>query len=173
MAHALETILEAASKSNGMVGGNNIRFILLGDGARKKALKEKARAMGLDNIIFIDSVPKTELVRYWSLLDTSIIHLKRTDLFKTVIPSKLFESIGMGIPVLHGVAGESAEIVEKAGVGIVFEPENAEELYDKLVKLKRAPEIYSRLRSGCLKTAGNYNRSKLAARMLHVLEGVV
>ena len=51
------------------------------------------------------------MARYWSLLDVSIIHLRRTELFTTVIPSKLFECMGMGIPVLHGVEGESAEIV--------------------------------------------------------------
>jgi hypothetical protein len=76
-------------------------------------------------VSFIDSVPKDEVARYWSLLDVSIIHLRRTELFTTVIPSKLFECMGMGLPVLHGVAGESADIVERERVGLVFEPENA------------------------------------------------
>jgi len=173
MAHALETILKAASESNKMVGGNNFRFIMLGDGARKKLLKEKAQTMGLHNVIFIDTVPKDEVVRYWSLLDVSIIHLKKTDLFKTVIPSKLFESMGMGIPILHGVDGESSKIVKEENAGIVFEPENAEELYKKLVQLRDNPEIYSNLRSGCLGAAKKYTRSELADRMLHVLEGIV
>ena len=70
-------------------------------------------------VVFVDSVPKDEVVRYWSLLDVSIIQLKKTELFTTVIPSKLFECMGMGIPVLHGVAGESAEIVEREGCGQV------------------------------------------------------
>jgi hypothetical protein len=79
-------------------------------------------------VIFIDSVPKDEVARYWSLLDVSVIHLRRTELFSTVIPSKLFECMGMGLPVLHGVAGESADIVEREGVGIVFEPESTGQL---------------------------------------------
>jgi hypothetical protein len=58
----------------------------------------------------------------------SIIHLRKTPLFTTVIPSKLFECMGMGIPVLHGVMGESAKMVEKHGVGMLFEPENADAL---------------------------------------------
>src|SRR5690606_11702410 len=105
--------------------GEDFRFIFLGDGAEKAALIAQAKTRSLSNVIFIDSVPKEEVARYWSLLDASIIHLKRTDLFKSVIPSKLFESMGMGIPVLHGVEGESAAIVEQENVGLLFEPENA------------------------------------------------
>lgn len=173
MAHALETVLEAAAKCRKTADGDKIRFILLGDGARKKALIERAKALGLDNVIFMDTVPKEEVVRYWSLLDVSIIHLKKTDLFKTVIPSKLFESMGMGIPILHGVAGESAAIVQNEEAGIVFEPENAEELCNILFKLRNDTKLYSRLRSGCLRTAKNYDRSALANQMLQVLQETV
>ncbi len=173
MAHALETVLEAAAKCRKTADGDKIRFILLGDGSRKTALIEKAKALGLDNVIFIDTVPKEEVARYWSLLDVSIIHLKKTDLFKTVIPSKLFESMGMGIPVLHGVAGESAAIIQNEGAGIVFEPENAAELCNKLFELRNDTKLYSRLRSGCLRTAKNYDRSALANQMLQVLQKTV
>ncbi len=169
MAHALETVLEAAAKSREMAE-DNLRFILLGDGARKTALIEKAQDMGLDNVIFIDSVPKEEVARYWSILDVSIIHLKKTDLFKTVVPSKLFESMGMGIPVLHGVAGESAEIVQEENVGIVFEPENEHKLCESLFQLKKNQVLYEKLRSNCLRAAQKYERQKLARRMLQILE---
>src|SRR5262249_2949091 len=100
LAHGLETILEAARLIQRHSDGKDIRFVFLGDGARKATLKHQA-GTDLDNILFIDSVPKEEVVRYYALIDTSIIHLKKTDLFTKVIPSKLFESIGMGIPVLH------------------------------------------------------------------------
>ncbi|HEV2532599.1 glycosyltransferase family 4 protein, partial [Phenylobacterium sp.] len=125
MAHALETVLEAAER---LRDRPDIGFLFLGDGANKAALKAKARAMGLTSVVFVDSVPKEEVARYWSLLDASIIHLKRTELFTTVIPSKLFECMAMGLPVLHGVAGESADIVRREDCGEVFEPENAEQL---------------------------------------------
>jgi len=131
MAHALETILDAADRIRKMDDGDAYRFILLGNGARKEWLMEKASQMGLMNVIFINTVPKADVARYWSLLDVSIIHLRKTELFTTVIPSKLFECMGMGIPVLHGVAGESAAIVAKEDVGLVFEPENSKELCDK------------------------------------------
>lgn len=169
MAHALETVLDAAEMIREKPGGDAFRFILLGDGARKQALRENARARGLENVIFIDSVPKDQVPRYWSLLDVSIIHLKKTPLFTTVIPSKLFECMGMGIPTLHGVAGESAEIVEKEGAGLVFAPENSEELVDKLFDLKSDADLYQRLRQNCLAGAGHYDRSVLAQKMLGIL----
>ena len=107
MAHALETILEKAARIQVLPEGANVRFVLLGDGARKQALREIAADRGLDNVLFLDTVPKADVPRYWSLLDVSIIHLRQADNFTQVIPSKLFECMGMGIPVLHGVAGET------------------------------------------------------------------
>ena len=172
MAHALETILEAAGRMGQRVGGDTYRFILLGNGARKQELVEAAERMGLTNVIFIDSVPKSEVARYWSLLDVSIIHLKKTELFTTVIPSKLFECMGMGIPVLHGVAGESAGIVEREGVGLVFEPENAGELCEKLEVLRQDKALYQKCHENCLAAARRYDRSALAGRMLKILEDI-
>ncbi|MCW5587181.1 MAG: glycosyltransferase family 4 protein [Chromatiales bacterium] len=100
LAHHLETLLDAAGRLRTLPGGGVFHFILLGDGARKQALVEDAARRGLNNVTFIDSVPKDQVARYWSLLDVSVIHLRKTELFQTVIPSKLFECMGMGLPVL-------------------------------------------------------------------------
>ncbi len=170
MAHALETLLDAAENIQKVPGGKSFRFLFLGHGARKNELMELAGSKGLDNVIFIDSVPKEEVVRYWSLLDVSIIHLKKTPLFTSVIPSKLFECMAMGIPVLHGVQGESAEIVKKELVGMVFEPENSVELVDKLLLLKDDHQRYKELRDNCLAAAKRYDRKVFAGNMLAVLE---
>ncbi|MDF1553827.1 MAG: glycosyltransferase family 4 protein [Deferrisomatales bacterium] len=173
MAHALETLLEAAVLLRDRPGGEAFRLILLGHGARKQALVEKAGEMGLSNVIFVDSVPKEEVVRYWSLMDLAVIHLRKTELFTTVIPSKLFECLGMGIPVLHGVAGESAAIVEREGCGVTFEPENAGELANQILSLKGDPERLTQLRRNALEAATRYDRADLACRMFGVLEGAV
>ena len=173
MAHALETLLEAAQRVAALPGGERIRIVLLGDGARKADLKAKAAQMGLRNVIFVDSVPKDEVARYWSVLDLSIIHLRRNELFTTVIPSKLFECMGMGLPVLHGVRGESADIVEREGVGIPFEPENAHELADLLLQLSQDPAALQRFRARCLAAASHYDRSTLAMRMLDTVTAAV
>ena len=173
MAHALETVLEAAGRVRDLADGDAYRFLMLGDGARKQALMEQARSQGLDNVIFVDLVSKQEVPRYWSLLDASVIHLRRTELFTTVIPSKLFECMGMGIPVLHGVAGESAEIVVREGVGLVFEPENAQALVESLQRLRKEPRLADECRSRGLVAARNYDRRTLALLMLQSLERAV
>ena len=149
--------------------GKKIRLLLLGDGAQKQFLKEKANQHNLTNVIFIDTVSKEKVSDYWSILDTSIIHLKKTELFKTVIPSKLFECMGMGIPVLHGVEGESAEIVEKTICGVLFEPENVDQLIDKLLYLQSEPAFFESLRQNALESAKKYDRINLARQMLDSL----
>ena len=190
MAHNLETLLQAASilqdqaavavnnkvAINGSINSesvlfNNIHFIFLGEGAKKAELTEKAAALNLKNVLFLDSVPKSEVARYWSLLDISIIHLKKTELFTTVIPSKLFECMGMGIPILHGVRGESADIVLQEKVGEVFEPENAQALVDGIMKLKNNNDLYLQYKKNALTVAKKYDRKALAFEMSKILLG--
>ncbi len=173
MAHGLETVLEAAALLKAQPGGDRFRFLLLGDGASKAALVAAASARGLDNVVFVDTVPKEEVASYWALLDASIIHLKRSDLFRSVIPSKLFECMGMGIPVLHGVEGESAAIVEREGVGLLFQPENAEDLCRRLRELADDPQMRKHLGVNGIEAAKHYDRKALAMKMLAQLEAIV
>lgn len=170
MAHGLETLLDAAEQLGHTTDGADVRLLLLGDGARKAQLKADAQRRGLANVVFVDTVPKEEVARYWSLLDVSVIHLRRTELFTTVIPSKLFESMGMGIPVLLGVAGEAAEIVRSEGVGEVFTPESATEFVQALLRLKNDPARRQCCRERCLQGARKYDRTALGMRMLRGLE---
>ncbi|MEW5878945.1 MAG: glycosyltransferase family 4 protein [Pseudomonadota bacterium] len=172
LAHGLQTVLEAARQVKARPEGADVAFVLLGDGAQKKALKAEAARLGLDNVCFLDTVPKDQVPRYWSLLDVSIVHLRRAELFTSVIPSKLFECMSMGVPVLHGVAGESAEIVEREGVGRVFEPENAEQLVEALLAIKSNRDLLESCRARCLDAAPRYNRTALAMRMLAAVEQV-
>ena len=166
LCHGLETLVEAADR----LRGTGIVFLFLGDGARKQHVRDMAAEKKLDNVVFIDSVPKAEVPRYWSILDVSVIHLQKAELFTTVIPSKLFESMGMGLPVLHGVEGESAEIVQEEGAGIPFEPENVDELCAALARLRSNPAELESFRANCLKGAQNYDRTNLALKMMRMLE---
>jgi glycosyltransferase involved in cell wall biosynthesis len=166
LCHGLETLVEAAER----LRGTGIVFLFLGDGARKQHLRDMAAEKKLDNVVFIDSVPKAEVPRYWSILDVSVIHLQKAELFTTVIPSKLFESMGMGLPVLHGVEGESAEIVQEEGAGIPFEPENVDQLCAALTRLRSNPAELESFRANCLKGAQNYDRTNLALKMMLMLE---
>lgn len=172
MCHGLETLLEVADEIRSQPDGADYHFVFLGDGARKEALVADARSRGLDNVTFLESVSKDQVPRYWSILDASLIHLQRSPVFETVIPSKLFECMGMGIPVLHGVAGESAEIVRNESVGVVFEPENAGELVAALEALRADPKALDGYRERCLQAAPKFAREAMAARMLEALVGV-
>lgn len=170
MAHGLETLVEAAEILQGTPAVMNIHFLVLGDGARKDVIKGLASQKKLKNITFIDTVPKSEVGDYWSLLDVSIIHLKKDPLFEKVIPSKLFECMGMGIPVLHGVLGESAEIVNRLGVGKTISPESPRELALELMKLPVNSETLDQMRRAALNSAGIFERRQLALNMLQILQ---
>jgi glycosyltransferase involved in cell wall biosynthesis len=170
MAHGLETLLEAARTLQEMPAAENVRLLFLGDGARKASLVQLAHEMKLKNVLFLDSVPKADVPAYWSLLDVSVIHLRKSELFSSVIPSKLFECMGMGIPVLHGVPGESAQIVKDAGVGEVFESDNAKELVGALMRLRGEPERFQRYHRNGLKAAKQYDRKTLAEKMMKILK---
>jgi glycosyltransferase involved in cell wall biosynthesis len=170
MAHGLDTILEAADILRQRPDASNIRILLLGDGARKAALVERSRRLELENVIFIDSVSKDEVANYWALLDVSVIHLKREPLFKTVIPSKLFECMAMGLPVLHGVEGESADIVRREAVGETFTPEDAPSLAAAIMRLSADRALLGRFRENAIAAAGRYDRTELASRMLEIMQ---
>jgi glycosyltransferase involved in cell wall biosynthesis len=146
---------------------------MLGDGACRATLHARAKAEGLNNILFIESVSKDQVVRYWSLLDASIVHLKKIDLFKSVIPSKLFECMGMGIPILHGVEGESADIVTRYDIGLTFEPQNANQLVGCLRRLRDETELRQRFAANGPLAASRYDRSVLARDMLAILNKCV
>ncbi|MER8479343.1 glycosyltransferase family 4 protein [Mesorhizobium sp. M1163] len=170
MAHALDTILDAAELLQSTEDSRDVRFLLLGDGAGKAELMAQAKQRDLSTVIFIDTVPKHEVVRYWSLLDASIIHLKKSELFRSVIPSKLFESMGMGIPVLLGVEGEAAGIVQSEDVGLVFEAQSAEALCHRLNELRRDNDLRMRLSQNGPVAARNYDRKALAIVMAKALQ---
>lgn len=172
MAHGLDTLLDAAEALQCAPNTTDIRFLFLGHGAEKAALVERSRRLNLNNVVFADSVRKSDVARYWSLLDVSVIHLRKAELFGSVIPSKLFECMGMGVPVLHGVTGESAEIVLRTQVGELFEPGNAPQLANALLRLKSEPLRHAHYRAQGPIAAREYNRSNLAQKMLEILKTV-
>jgi glycosyltransferase involved in cell wall biosynthesis len=173
MAHALETVLEAAQLVLATPLASNVTFLFIGDGARRNHLMAKSRDMGLTNVLFLESVSKSQVREYWSLLDATIIHLRNTELFTTVIPSKLFEAMAMGVPVLLGVAGESSTIVRQENAGILFEPENAGALADAITMLARDQNTCTFFSKGARAGAAKYDRNDLASQMLALLEKVV
>ncbi|MEM6986610.1 MAG: hypothetical protein AAF499_08710, partial [Pseudomonadota bacterium] len=90
--------------------------------------------------------------------------------FRTVIPSKLFESMGVGQPVLMGLPqGEATNIVEETGCGIVCEPESPESIALAIRSLSTDSALYETLRAASLAASPAYSREAQALSMLEVL----
>lgn len=121
-AQGLDIILDAANSLRDVA---DIRFILLGEGPEKPRLKARALELQLHNIVFIDAIPKTEMPAFVKMTDAAVIPLRKLDLFKGAIPSKVFESLAMEKPILLGVEGEAKELfIDEGKCGLFFEPEN-------------------------------------------------
>lgn len=170
MAHKLDFILDCARN---MQGRNDFHFLFIGAGAEREALLAKKEREGISNVTMLDSVPKDQVVRYISILDLSLINLRKSELFKTVIPSKMFENAGMQIPIIMGVQGEAQEMLEEYGAGLCFEPENEEDFNAKLQQLLSDPDLYERCRTGGAEMSRDYDRKALADKMLECMMDTV
>ena len=167
MAHNLETLFEAADR---LREEENVHFITAGDGAEFENLKRLRREKGLENVTMLGQVPRERAQFYLHASDASLVLLRDSDLFKTVIPSKIFEAMAAGNPVLLGVDGEARSIVEEANAGIFVEPENAEELARATLDLKESPELRRELgQNGREAVRKRFDRKKLANQMLDCL----
>lgn len=172
LAHGLDTVLDAARLLRDD-GAAHVRILMLGDGAEKAALMARADAEQLDTILFLDSVAKDQVARYWSLLDCSVIHLRRDALFRSVIPSKLFEAMATGIPVALGVEGEAADLVLRYEAGVAVQPEDPQALADAILALRDNPVLRAALSQNGAQAARRFSRPALALAMLQAIEGVV
>jgi len=135
MAHALNTIIEAAILLKKF---ENIKILLVGGGSDRSRLVEMVKARNLSNVLIIERQPKEKMQKILSLCDLSIVSLKDTPLFSSVIPSKIFESMAMGIPILMSTPiGEATEIIQENKVGIVIPPENPISLSQAILDLEK------------------------------------
>lgn len=166
MAHKLDFIIQTASKLKDT--NPEYHFLFIGNGAEKEKLLKLKADLKCNNVTMLDSVPKAEVKNYISILDVCLINLSKSDLFTTVIPSKIFENAAMEIPILMGVEGEAKEIVENYNAGICFEPENEEDFIAKL-KIVTIPENQKIFKEGCKELAIDFDRKNLAEKMLNVL----
>ncbi len=171
LAHGLESVVEAARLAGQTDDLTAVHFITVGAGAQFDRIKEITS--DLDNFTMIGQVSRADILRYWSLLDASLIHLKASPLFESVIPSKMFEAMAMGVPLLHGVGGESADIVRTSRSGICFAAEQPEALLSAIRQISTDKDAYQQMKTSCLSSAQNYNRASLADRMADCLRGVV
>lgn len=167
MAHGLDILLDAAESLKNL---EDIVFLTAGAGADLARLRSERERRGLFNLIILGQLPKEQMPAIWSISDVSLVLLKKLDLFTTVIPSKIFETMAMQKPIILAVRGESQEIVEKAGVGICIEPENAMQLAAAVTTLADSPDRCRALgEAGLACVSEEFDRKVLAQRFEEVL----
>lgn len=170
MAHGLEKVLEAIAL---LRERKDIAFVFAGGGAARKGVEDVVVELDLNNVVLIPRQPKEMMPRLWSLCDISLIPLRNNRVFSTVIPSKLFEGMGMGIPVLMSVPeGEATNIVRQTGVGSCVPPDDPPALSRAIAQLAVDPERIASYRAACRMHAPSFSRDRLAQEMANILQSV-
>ena len=169
MAHGLETLLDAAAQLRHVKP--DVQFLLVGEGAEKERIKSLAQSRGLDNVSFLDQQPREKIPGLISCADVCVVLLKKTDVFKKVIPTKLLEFMSCARPVILGVDGQARKIVEDAGAGIVIEPENSAGLARAVRQLAADRELgHSLGQRGREHIIRYFSRRQTAENYIRVLE---
>jgi glycosyltransferase involved in cell wall biosynthesis len=116
-----------------------VQFVLVGDGEERKQLEHLVRERGLRNVLFIDRQGRESINAIYAIADVLFVHLKKDEVFEIIIPSKTIAYLASGRPILMGVAGEAAELVESIKAGLTCEPGNHVDLAEKVKTLYRMP----------------------------------
>jgi putative colanic acid biosynthesis glycosyltransferase WcaI len=171
MAHALDNVLEAADL---LRGAPTIRFLFVGAGATRAALMQEAAKRRLDNVIFVPAQPKEKILAYWSICDLALVPLKDAPLFTTVIPSKIFEAMGMGCPILLVAPdGEAGRLIRSTGAGVVAPPECPTALASAVRALCHDAVLLRQLAMNSLRAAPRFSREERARDMLNILREII
>lgn len=164
----LSTILKVAKN---LKEESNIHFLFIGEGAEKDKLKHISSEQGLTNITFIDSQPKAIIPEFYNISDISLIPLKNIELFKTFIPSKMFEIMACGVPIIASLEGEAADILNESQAAEVVQPDNSEEITHAIIKLKNNKQLLEKLKeNGPAFVEQKYSRRMLAEQYLEIIK---
>jgi glycosyltransferase involved in cell wall biosynthesis len=148
-------------------------FLLVGEGAEKQKLREVATDRRLTNVIFVDQKPRAQMPGIIRASDACLVTLRKTEIFTTVIPTKLLEFMSCGRPVILAVDGQARKIVEAAQAGLYVEPENTAALVAAISKLVADPDLRQRLgANGRRWTVDHLSRAKTAERYIDVLGSI-
>lgn len=169
VANGLHQILETAD----LLRDTNVLFVLVGDGMKKEELKKTANKMGLNNVDFVNSLPKKEVLKYVMASDMGASVLIKNDTFKTVYSNKTFDYMSCKKPILMAIDGVSRELVEKANAGVFVEPENPKDFAEKIKYYMINPDkLNSQGINGYHFAKENFDRNVLALRYLDELKKI-
>ena len=174
MACGLEVVFAAAKCFNAEARNRKeVVFVIVGDGACRAKLEEETKKIGLSNVVFTGRQPKSSMPDWVSSSDASLVHLKKTELFTTVMPSKIFESAGCKRPIIMGVDGYAKKLVMDAEAGLDMKPESAESLVECVKKLADNPELCKQLGENAYNNIAKvHNRDKQADDYIKILEEI-
>jgi glycosyltransferase involved in cell wall biosynthesis len=169
LATGLEQLLDAAERQR---GDPRFAFALVGEGARRDALIGEARRRGLSNVTFQPALPKSAMPAVYASSDACVVCLRPLALFSKVIPSKLFEILAAGRPLVAALSGEAAAIAGAAGA-IVVPPGDGAAIAGAVARLLEDPDLRHRMSAaGRSYVEENFDRGKLARRYLEILREV-
>lgn len=171
MAHGLGTVIECARKLE--APDSRVRFLIVGDGSDFEKVKDRSRAEGLHNLALTGLVDHERARDLLAASDIALVVLRDTPLFRSVLPSKMFEAMGARRPIVLAVQGEARTVLEEAGAGIAVAPEDAEELARAIRRIAGDPELRSRMgNAGRRFVEERFNRARWADRYLELLRRV-
>lgn len=169
MAHALETVLEAAIRLQ--AANPEILFLMIGEGAERERLLAHSQKLALTNLRFLGQQPRELIPALICASHACLVPLRKTELFKTVIPSKMLEFMSCARPVILGVEGQARSILEEADAGLAVEPENSIALANAILHLAANPEIARSLgQNGREFIVRNFSREQSARKYIELLE---
>lgn len=172
MGSGLEVVLRAARLLRDE-GRDDIAFVLVGDGAIREALERTALQEGLTQVVFTGRQDKSTMPDFLAMADVCLVHLLRRDLFRTVLPSKIFEAAAMKKPIILGVEGSAAQIVREANAGICIAPENEMELVEAVKRLAGDRDLANRMgQAGFESIAAVHDYDRLAEKYAEIVERV-
>lgn len=171
ISQALKRVLEAAR----MLGDEpGYHFYFVGDGAEKEMLQAYVREHGMTNVRFMDPVDKRGVRELYADADACLVPLRDIPLFATFIPSKMFEIMAMGRPIVASVGGEAAGILRESGGAIVVPPEDSAAMAAAIRRLRREPGLGAALgERGRGHVVRAFSRTALARRYVETMDGVV
>jgi len=168
LAQGLETVVQTAHL---LANKPNIHFILIGDGPRKAVILALAKSYNLPNLTMLPEKPRELIPYYLSAADVALVPLRKTEIFKSTLPSKLFDAWSCKRPVIVSIDGEARAIVETVKGGIFISPEDPVRMAEALIYLMNSPaERQSMGENGLAYTKQNHSRSALAEKLIILLE---
>ena len=171
-AHGLETLLEAAALLRERAP--EVLFLLVGEGAEKARIVSLAHSRGLTNVRFVGQQPREKIPAYITASDVCLVLLKKSELFKTVLPTKMLEFMSCARPVILGVDGHARNVMERANAGIFVTPEDSAELVDAILRLAADPVLCEFLgRNGRQHVLQHFSRRQTAEAYLDVLQDLL